>query len=410
MRYDRTVDRDPSELTEEIRLHIRQAVERRLISDVPFGAFLSGGIDSAAVVAAMAEASANPVKTFSIGFESSRNDELPLARLTAERFGTDHHELLVQPDALAVIPQIVRHYGEPFADTSAVPSFCVAEMARREVTVALNGDGGDESFAGYSHYSGVLRTTRAAGLPAPLRRVVAALGRLSPPRPDPSHPFSRARRLGQKIALDAATRYADAMSVFTTADRRELYSPGFQREIDPAVARGFIAKPWHTASADDPVNRMLEVDVATYLPGDLLVKMDIASMAHSLEARSPLLDHELMEFAATIPGDDKLVGDQKKLALRTALRGWIPDPILDSPKRGFALDTTSDWLRSELRDLLHDTVGEAATARRGYFRPAYTQRLIDLHLAGRADHSPQLWSLMMFELWHREFVDRRPVL
>jgi asparagine synthase (glutamine-hydrolysing) len=408
LRYDRQVERDSAELSAEIRAQVKRAVGRRLIADVPLGAFLSGGIDSAAVVAAMAEASPAPVRTFSIGFEGSSTDELPLARVTAEQFGTDHHEMVVRPDAATLIPEIVRHYGEPFADTSAVPSFCIAKLARNDVTVALNGDGGDESFAGYEHYTGVLRTSAAARLPMPLRRAIAAVGRLAPPRPSPGHPFSRARRLGQKIHLDATARYADAMSVFTAAERRELYAPDFQRRIDPSAAREFVAEAWDGASAQDPVNRMLEVDVATYLPGDLLVKMDIASMAYGLEARSPLLDHELMEFAATIPGRQKLVGGDKKLAFRAALRGWVPDRVLDSPKRGFGLDTASDWLRADLRDLLHDTVGQAAVSRRGYFRPAYTQRLIDLHLTGRADYGQQLWALMMFELWHREFVDHRP--
>jgi asparagine synthase (glutamine-hydrolysing) len=394
------------DLEEEIKERIRRAVRRRMISDVPLGAFLSGGIDSTTVVAAMAEASAEPVKTFSIGFEGSQHSELPLARITAQRFATDHHEMIVRPDAQQILPEIVRHYGEPFADTSAIPSFYVAQMARQEVTVALNGDGGDESFAGYGHYEGALRTARMAALPAPARRAVAALTGLAPPHPDPGHPFSRARRLRRTIRLDSARAYAMALSIFTDTERAELYSSAFGEQVDSSATEDVIVKPWSEASATDPVNRMLEVDIATYLPGDLLVKMDIASMAHSLEARSPFLDHELMEFAATIPGHEKLNGGGPKQLLRSALRGWLPDEVLDAPKRGFGLDL-SHWLRSEMLELLRDTVCDSV-ARRGYFRPSYVKRLVDIHLSGRADHSQRLWALIMFELWHREFIDRRP--
>jgi asparagine synthase (glutamine-hydrolysing) len=409
LRFDRqSAPEDPADLSAEIRSQLREAVRRRLVSDVPLGAFLSGGIDSAATVAAMAEASSGPVKTFSIGFEGSPDSELPLARVTAERFATEHHEMVVRPDALEIIPEIVRHYGQPFADNSAVPSFYVARMARRHVTVALNGDGGDESFAGYTHYVGALRQARAASLPRPLRRAISALGRLAPRRPSSSHPFSRARRLSQRVMLDDGPRYADALSVFTYADRDELYTPEFSEQIDRSVAPDFIANLWRDASAKDPVSHMMEVDIAGLLPAQLLVKMDIASMASSLEARSPFLDHELMEFAATIPGREKLVGDQKKVVLRRALRGWIPDQILDAPKRGFAIPTASEWFRTDLRELLRDTVGDGVAASRGYLRPAYVNDLVDLHLSGRADHGPQLWALMMFELWLREFVDRQP--
>ncbi len=409
LRFDRdSAPQEPEELSEAIRKQLREAVRRRLLSDVPLGAFLSGGIDSSAVVAAMAEASAEPVKTFSIGFEGSPENELPLARLVAERFGTEHEEMIVKPQALEIVPRIVRHYGQPFADNSAVPSFYVSQMARSHVTVALNGDGGDESFAGYTHYLGTMRTTRAAGLPRPVRRAIALLGGLAPHRPSPEHPFSRARRLSQRIMRDEAPRYADARSVFTYADRGQLYSDEFEDSIDRNVATDLIADVWDSATATDPINRMLETDIATLLPAQLLVKMDIASMASSLEARSPFLDQDLMEFAATIPGSQKLAGGETKVLLRQALRGWIPDQILDGPKRGFALPTISNWFRGELRELLRDTVGADVAGQRGYFRPAYVKGLVDLHLSGRADHGPQLWALMMFELWHREFVDRPP--
>lgn len=408
LRYDRQLSRPADELAAELREQLRRAVERRLVSDVPLGAFLSGGIDSGAVVAAMSEAMSEPVKTFSIGFEGTDNSELPLARVTAERFATDHHEMIVEADAIAAIPTIVRHYGQPFADTSALPTYYVSQAAREHVTVALNGDGGDESFAGYDHYLGALRTGRVAALPAPLRRTVGGLARLAPARGAGDHPFSRARRLGERLSLGPAGSYANSVSMFTDADREALYSDEFRARIEAGASREFIAGPWEAAAGLDPVSRMLAVDVDTYLPGDLLPKMDIASMACSLETRSPFLDHELMEFAATIPGHEKLDGGEKKLILRRALRGWVPDPILDSPKRGFGLPSVSDWLRLELGDLLRDTVNGGLAARRGYFRPAAVDRLLEQHLSGSRDHGQKLWALMMFELWHREFVDRPP--
>lgn len=401
-------DGDEAEINERVREELRAAVGRRLVSDVPLGAFLSGGIDSAAVVAAMSEQTSRAVKTFSIGFEGSDETELPLARVTAERFGTDHSEVIVKPDAVSVLPQLVRHYGEPFADTSALPSFYVAQAARSEVTVALNGDGGDESFAGYEHYLAALRTSRAAELPKPVRRVIAAAGRFAPERENTAHPLSRAARLSNYILREPAGRYAEAVSVFTTRQRERLYTKGFAGRIDEAAAPAFIERPWSAATATDPVNKMLEVDIATYLPGDLLVKMDIASMANSLEARSPFLDHRLMEFAATIPGDAKLAGGQKKLVLRRALRGWIPDEILDAPKRGFGLDTAAEWFRSDLEETLRDSVSESVARKRGYFEAREVGRLVDSHISGRADNSSKLWALMMFELWHREFIDSAP--
>jgi asparagine synthase (glutamine-hydrolysing) len=408
LRYDRQVARPTAELAVELRAHLKRAVEQRLISDVPLGAFLSGGIDSGAVVAAMSEAMSEPVKTFSIGFEGADNSELPLARVSAERFSTDHHEMVVKADALEAIPTIVHHYGQPFADTSAVPTYYVSKVAREHVTVALNGDGGDESFAGYDHYLGALRTGRVAALPGPLRKAIARLGSLAPEHADPEHPFSRARRLGERLAVGGAGQYANAVSMFSEAEREALYSDEFKGRIEPGASLEFIAGPWEEAADLDPVSRMLAVDVATYLPGDLLPKMDIASMACSLETRSPFLDHELMEFAATIPAAEKLRDGEKKLILRAALRGWVPDRILDAPKRGFGLPTASQWLRSELREVLQDTVNGAVAEQRGYFDPGQLDRLVELHLSGSRDYGQKLWALMMFELWHREFVDRPP--
>jgi asparagine synthase (glutamine-hydrolysing) len=399
----RAVD-DLRELYEELREQIRAATARRMISDVPLGAFLSGGVDSAAVVAAMAEESSQPVKTFSIGFTSEKFNELPLARLIAERFATEHHELVVDPHALDLIPKIVRHYGEPFADDSAIPSFYLAEMARRHVTVALNGDGGDECFAGYTRYVANLALARFDRIPRPVRLALGAAGLRIPESGTIDSWSSRLRRMAETLPLDRAGRYVGYMTQLNGLRRERLYTEEYRRVIGPSRPEEVMARPWRESSASSVTDVMLDVDVQTYLPDDLLVKMDIATMASSLEARSPLLDHELMEFAASLPPELKVRGREKKVALRGALRGWVPDEILDAPKRGLRLPL-GDWLRAELREFARDVLLDDRARERGYFREDYVRELLDRHAAGVQDHSQGIWTLLMFELWHREFID-----
>ena len=398
---------DPREIHEELRGHLRAATKRRLIADVPLGAFLSGGVDSSAVVAAMAEASSQPVKTFSVGFTSEKFNELPLARIVAKRFGTEHHELMIEPRALELIPRIVRHYGEPFADDSAIPSFYVAEMARRHVTVALNGDGGDESFAGYPRYAANLAAARLERIPRRFRRTLAAAGGRIPESGTIDSWRSRARRIAETLPLDGPDRYVAYMTHLNGLDRDRLYTEEYRELIGRSGASDVMAGPWRASSAGSLLDVMLDVDVQTYLPDDLLVKMDIATMASSLEARSPLLDHELMEFAASLPASCKLRGREKKIALRAALRGWVPDEILDAPKRGFRLPL-ADWFRGELRDYARDVLLDRRALGRGYFREDYVRSLVERHVAGSQDHSQGIWTLLMFELWHQEFVDVAP--
>ena len=394
------------ELREELRDQIRRATRRRMIADVPLGAFLSGGVDSSAIVAAMAEASSRPVKTFSIGFEDEAVNELPQARLVAERFGTEHHEFVVRPDALDIVPRVVRQYGEPFADDSAIPSFYLSEMARDHVTVALNGDGGDESFAGYSRYVANRYLYRLGQAPRPARR---ALGRVADRLPTSGRADSwgsRARRAAATLALEPSARYAAYMTDLKGLRRESLYTPEYAEVVADcgSVVASTIADPWEESTGHDPVDLFLDVDVNTYLPDDLLVKMDIATMASSLEARSPLLDHELMEFAASLPADHKIRGTEKKVALRDALRGWVPDEIIDARKRGFRLPMAS-WLRGELRDYARETLLDRTARERGFFREPYVRSLLDRHESGAADNSQGIWTLLVFELWHRDFVD-----
>jgi asparagine synthase (glutamine-hydrolysing) len=400
--HKRTEDR--RELEEELRDRVGAAVRRRLISDVPLGAFLSGGVDSSIVVSEMAAASSHPVRTFSIGFEEEEYNELPRARVIAERFGTEHHEFVVAPDAIDLVPKLVRHYGEPYGDSSAIPTFYLSELTRRHVTVALNGDGGDESFAGYLRYVANSLTGRLDSVPVALRRGVAAIGRGLPRRPGSTSLLSRAQRFLVSVEADALERYRRHVSVFNDVERTQLLDPDFRASVDPSRAPSVIATPWLAASGTNPLDRLLEVDVDTYLPEDLLVKVDIASMAHSLEARSPLLDKEVMEFAASLPPREKASMGRKKYILRRAYRGRIPDSILDGAKKGFGVPLGA-WFRGDLDGFARELLLDRTTLDRGYVNETAVRSILDAHGAGQGDRSMQLWILVMLESWHRELGD-----
>jgi asparagine synthase (glutamine-hydrolysing) len=402
--YSQKLSAPEPELAEELRRRIAAAVRRRMIADVPLGAFLSGGVDSAIVVSEMAAAAPLPVKTFSIGFEAPEYNELPQARVVAERFGTDHHEFVVNPDALALVPKIVRHYGEPFADSSAIPSFQLAELARSQVTVALNGDGGDESFAGYVRYAVNHLTASVDRVPRPLRNGVVSLGERLPKRPGAKSLVARAERLLTSLGEDAVERYRRHVSLFNWRERATLLDPEFRASINLLRAAEVIDSPWFGASGESRVDTLMEVDVNTYLPNDLLVKMDIATMASSLEARSPLLDPEVMEFAATLPARFKLRRLERKRILRRAYRGRVPDRILDGPKRGFGVPI-DHWFRGELQGYARELLLDKVTLDRGYFDRDAVTALLDRHASGEGDRSAQIWGLVMLEEWHRQLAD-----
>jgi asparagine synthase (glutamine-hydrolysing) len=405
LRRDRKLEHSEEEWCQQIRSRLDEAVRLRLISDVPLGAFLSGGIDSSAVVAMMSHA-AGAVKTFSIGFDEPEYDELRYARLVAERFGTEHHELVVRPDAAAVLPKITWHYDEPFGDSSAVPTYYVAEMTRRHVTVALNGDAGDENFGGYDRYVANLLAASfdrwpGAGL---LRRAIRWGLRLWPQGGRRTSLLTRGRRFLDGLTEVPERRYARWFCHFYGDRKDELLSPEFRASLDGKDALDLLLAAYRESDAPDFVDATLGVDAALYLPDDLLVKVDIASMAHSLEARSPFLDHEFMEFATTIPSDLKVRGRTKKYILKRALSDLLPHEILDRPKMGFGVPI-DHWLRHELRDLAHDTLLGPRCLARGYFRRATVERLLDEHVGGKANWHYLLWTLLMLELWHRTYVD-----
>jgi len=384
---------------------LREAVKVRLMSEVPLGAFLSGGIDSSAVVALMAEESSTPVKTFSIGFEEQDFSELHHARRVAEHVGADHHEFIVRPDALEVLPILVEHYGEPYADSSAVPTYYVARETRKHVTVALNGDGGDESFAGYERYAAMRLAERYHRIPAVFRDVVLRRAIES----IPSAAIKRGRvkdvkRFIQSASLPKVERYLRWVSVFDSGAKQDLYTEHFRRQTDDASARR-ILHPWFArANGSGVVDAALLTDIMTYLPNDLLVKVDIATMANSLEARSPFLDHHVIEFAASLPEKYKLRGLTTKYLLKRILQKLIPAENLDRRKMGFGLPI-GHWFRGKLQPFLRETILAESALKRGLFRPEAVKRLVELHTRGERDYSHQLWTLLMLELWFQRFID-----
>ncbi len=383
---------------------LTDATRIRMISDVPIGAFLSGGVDSSTVVALMSRISA-PVRTFSVGFRQNAFNELPYARAAAAACGAQHLELLVEPDAASVLPRLIWHHGEPFADPSAIPTYHLAAAARREVTVVLNGDGGDENFAGYPWY----RSLRAAELycemiPGVLRRrVLAPLGRTLgklPLAPTPIRLLSRLmRRYGGSNTRDDFWIW----SGYRRADRYRLYTPRFRADLGASDPADYCREVYRRGNGLGDVERALDVGIEIYLPDDLLVKMDIATMANSLEARSPLLDHRVIEFAAALPVSLHLKRLETKHLLKTYARDLVPRSSIHRPKQGFEVPLTS-WLRGPLRRPLDVLLSHPRCAARGYLDPAYVRRSIDRHLAG-ANEGPRLWALLCLELWFRMFID-----
>jgi asparagine synthase (glutamine-hydrolysing) len=385
-----------------VRELLTDAVRKRLISEVPLGAFLSGGVDSSAVVAVMAGLSPRAVKTFSIGFGDADYNELPHARRVAARYNCDHHEFVVEPQAVDVLPTLVRHYGEPYADSSAIPSYYLARLTREHVTVALNGDGGDEAFAGYPwHFA-----NRVIGswqrVPGPVRRnAERALQAVLPPSAERRSVASRLKRLLKAASGTPAERYAGWIGVFSDDLKSELLRPSWRS--GGTTARCLTAM-FGRFDGLDAVDTFLAADTNWYLPTDLLVKMDIATMANSLEARSPFLDHHLVEFVASLPSRFKLNGRTSKYILRQAVSDLVPADNLSRPKRGFAVPI-GRWFRRELREFAADHLLGRRAAERGLFDPAVVTRIVDKHQSGRADHAHHLWVLLMLELWHREFMD-----
>jgi asparagine synthase (glutamine-hydrolysing) len=389
-----------------LREHIREAVRVRMIAERPIGAFLSGGVDSSLIVAMMAELASGPVKTFSIGFDEPAYDERAYARIVAEEYGTNHHEFVVRPSALDIVDDLTTFYDEPFADSSSIPTFILSRLTRQHVVVALNGDGGDESFAGYERYVADALAKKMR-LGTPVRGAGTRVASALPATASPRSTVGRARRFLLTALADPEERYAQLMCHFSNEQKADLYTNEMQHATTGTDSYRLITDVFSDTDGSD-VDRLLDVDVNTYLPGDLLTKVDIASMAHSLEARSPFLDHHVMEFAASLPADMKLRWSRgrwdMKHVLKQASRGLLPAEVIDRDKMGFGVPMAS-WLRGELRDLTYDTLCDHTARSRGYFRPEAVTRLLLEHEAG-VNHSNRIWNLLQFELWHRRYMDR----
>jgi asparagine synthase (glutamine-hydrolysing) len=369
-----------------------------MISDVPLGAFLSGGVDSSIVVGLMAQASGRPVKTFSIGFDEPQFDELDHARVVARHFGTDHHEFVVRPDGLSILDRIIEHFDEPFADSSAIPTWYVSEIARRHVTVVLSGDGGDELFGGYDRYLPHPRVARFDRLPVPGRRTVAAAVWPLLPHGVQGKNFLR------HVSLDEDERFIDSVALFREDEKAALYTPELRASLRGASAKATLGRHFERFSALSTHSRMMRFDFETYLPEDVLTKVDRMSMAHSIESRVPLLDNEVIDFASTLPAGMKIHQGRRKHVLKEALKGFLPPEIIDRRKQGFGVPLDV-WFRGGLRDVFADVLGSARARQRGYFRPAFVERIVQEHLSGRRDHTLRLWQLLVLELWHRQYVD-----
>jgi asparagine synthase (glutamine-hydrolysing) len=391
-------DGSDGEAAAALRGILADAVRSHMISDVPLGAFLSGGVDSSVVVGLMAEASPKPVQTFSIGFDEPQFDELEHARTVARHFGTEHHEFVVRPDGLSILDRLIEHFDEPFADSSAIPTWYVSEIARRHVTVVLSGDGGDELFGGYDRYLPHPRVAQFDRMSVPgARRLAGAVWPVLP------HGF-RGKNFLRHVARDDNGRYLDSIAFFQEDEKAALYSPEVRRSLGSWSAERSVASRFERFAGLSHHSRMMRFDFETYLPDDVLTKVDRMSMAHSIESRVPLLDNRVIDFAATLPAHFKIANGRRKHVLKESVRSLLPPGIADRKKQGFGVPL-GVWFRGGLTDVFSDVLKSSRTRQRGYFEPAFVDRLVDEHLAGRRDHTLRLWQLLVFELWQRQYMD-----
>lgn len=393
----------PDQLKTQLRELLQDAVRLRLVSDVPLGAFLSGGIDSSTIVALMAQVMKEPVKTFSIGFEDSTYNELHYARMIAEKFKTDHHEFIIKPDAVELSDTLLKFLDEPFGDFSIFPTYLVSKMARQYVTVVLSGDGGDELFAGYDTYiADKIARNYYQQLPSVVRnRLLPKVVNWIPPSSKKKGLINRAKRFVEGMNLPEHLEHVRWMIFLQQAEKERLYTSDIKSGLVTTDPYGFIKHYFANVSRNgvDAINRQMYVDVKTYLVDDILVKVDRMSMATSLEARAPFLDYRFVELAASIPGELKLQGKKTKVILKQAMEDLLPHEILYRGKEGFSIPI-KNWLKKELKPLMMDTLAPEKLKREGFFNPDYVQKLIKEHLDGTENHSHRLWALIIFGRWY----------
>ena len=394
---------EEAEAEERLRELLDSSVRLRMQSDVPLGAFLSGGVDSSLIVALMQAHSGEPVRTFSIGFPVSEYDETAYARQVATHLGTEHHEFHVKPDAIDVLPQLAFHYDEPLADSSAIPTWYVARETRQQVTVALSGDGGDELFAGYPRYQAVSLAGKLDRFP-PLRWLVSGVGRyLLPGSSRYKSRLRRIKRFVEPLNRGAVRRYLDWIRIFQEKHRRDYYSDDIMAQLAGHRPEEFLQQAFDQFPRD-PVSQVSLGDLVTYLPCDLMAKVDITTMAHSLECRQPMLDYRLVEFAAGLPVGLKYRRGRGKQLLQSAFGDLLPEEIWARPKMGFGVPL-DHWFRHELRDLAHDLLLSDSACCHQYVHRQGLQQMLDEHAAGRRDHSQRLWAVLMLETWMQRWSD-----
>jgi asparagine synthase (glutamine-hydrolysing) len=393
------------EAIEETTRLLREATKLRLISEVPLGAFLSGGVDSSTVAALMAQESDRPVKTFSIGFEEQDFSELKYAKRVAEHVGAEYNEFIVKPNALEILPTLVEHYGEPYADPSAIPTYYVSRETRKHVTVALNGDGGDESFVGYERHVAMKFAEVYRKLPGPLRKYVVEPSFGAIPSPTNfRNRFVRFQRFLRAASMPKAERYFLWLSTFDDAAKQKLYGNELRSVRSNSDPIKYLAPYVNYNTGTGVVDASLLADFMHYLPNDLLVKVDIASMANSLEARSPFLDHKVIEFAATLPEHIKQKGRDTKSLLKKVASRLVPKDVIYRQKMGFAVPLKR-WLQHEMHDFTREVLLSAEATNRHLFSPSEVERIILDHQNGSKDNSWKIWTLLMLELWFQRFID-----
>jgi len=393
------------EAREELVSRLRESIRIRLMSEVPLGAFLSGGVDSSAVVAMMAEVSNEPVNTCSIAFGDPAFNETQYAQAVADRYKTRHQVEEVDPNDFDLVERLAQLYDEPYADSSAIPTYRVCELARKRVVVALSGDGGDENFAGYRRYKWHMKEERIRSmLPLPLRRSVFGLLGQVYPKADWAPRVLRAKTTFQALAKDSVEAYFHSVSIMREDMRQRLFSDSFKRSLGGYDAVEVLRQHAARAPTDDPLSLIQYLDIKTYLCGDILTKVDRASMAHSLEVREPLLDHPMMEWLSGLPPSFKLGRGEGKLLFKEAMAPYLPNDILYRPKMGFAVPL-ANWFRGPLRGRVREALLGAALAQTGYFNTSFLRHLVDQHESGMRDYSAPIWSLLMFDSFLRSVLN-----
>ena len=402
--YSKKLDLSEDEWKKRIMEKLEECVKLRMTSDVPLGAFLSGGIDSSAIVGLMSKISKEPIKTFSIGFEEEKYNELKYARIIAKKFKTEHTEFIVKPNAMEVLPYLVRQYEEPYADSSALPTYYVSKMTRDFVTVALNGDGGDENFAGYGRYSVQKFGLWYNKLILLHKYIVLPISKFLAKNIKNTF-FDRAYLFAKTLSEKYNYRYLNYIRYFSNEMKDEMYTKSFKQKIEEDNSYDIVAKKFHEAGTKDKMDQCLYADFSTYLPDDLMVKVDIDSMAVALEGRSPFLDYEMLELTAKIPFNLKIKRlNNKKYILKEALRGLIPDDVMFRPKMGFGVPIDV-WFRGELKEYAYNTLLSEKAISRDIFKKESIKKLLDKHANSKVSYAYQIWALITLELWFQEYFE-----